>query len=76
MRRGGFCRAAALGALLVMVVGLVTGCGSSAGGPSSGSTATTLKAAPDFAGTTLDGAEVSLSAYKGKPLILAFMASW
>jgi hypothetical protein len=32
--------------------------------------------APDFAGVTLDGAEVSLSEYRGKPLLLAFMASW
>ncbi len=32
--------------------------------------------APDFSGVTLDGREVSLSEYRGKPLVLAFMASW
>jgi hypothetical protein len=34
------------------------------------------RAAPDFAGTTIEGVDVSLSEYKGKPLVLAFMASW
>jgi len=33
-------------------------------------------AAPDFTGVTLDGVDVSLSAYRGRPLVLAFMASW
>jgi peroxiredoxin len=33
-------------------------------------------AAADFSGVTLDGADVSLSEYRGKPLVLAFMASW
>jgi len=32
--------------------------------------------APDFTGVTLDGLDVSLSEYRGKPLVLAFMASW
>jgi hypothetical protein len=31
--------------------------------------------APDINGTTLDGL-VSLSEYRGKPLVLAFMAGW
>jgi hypothetical protein len=45
-------------------------CGS---GPTSGGSG---KAAADFSGVTLDGADVSLSEYRGKPLVLAFMASW
>lgn len=32
--------------------------------------------AADFSGTTLDGVDVSLGAYRGRPLVLAFMASW
>lgn len=32
--------------------------------------------APDFSGVTLEGLDVSLSEYRGKPLVLAFMASW
>jgi peroxiredoxin len=34
------------------------------------------EAAPDFAGTTLDGRAVTLGDYLGRPLILAFMADW
>jgi len=34
------------------------------------------RAAPAFVGTSLDGAKLSLSEYRGKPLVLAFMASW
>jgi len=34
------------------------------------------RAAPAFIGTSLDGTKVSLSEYRGKPLVLAFMASW
>ena len=34
------------------------------------------RAAADFSGVTLDGVNVSLSEYRGKPLVLAFMASW
>jgi hypothetical protein len=32
--------------------------------------------APDFAGTTLDGRAVTLGDYRGRPLILAFIADW
>jgi len=39
-------------------------------------TKTSLPAAADFSGVTLDGLAVSLSEYRGKPLVLAFMASW
>ncbi len=70
--------------VLVAAVGLLAGCG--AGGPAAtGSDATAGQAtpssvsgdaAPDFAGVTLDGSGVSLGEYRGKPLVLAFMASW
>ena len=66
------CRSAAVaGALLVLVIVLATGCGGldSGGG-------TLAKTAPDFDGVTLAGTQVSLSEYRGKPLVLAFMASW
>lgn len=33
-------------------------------------------AAAAFAGTTLDGEQVSLASFAGKPLVLAFWASW
>ena len=52
--------------VLMMAGALISGCGSKANGES----------APDFSGVTLDGNEVSLSEYRGKPLVLAFMASW
>jgi hypothetical protein len=55
--------------LLAMVIAFAAGCGSSAG-TDKGSPA------PDFSGTTLAGESVSLSMYRGKPLVLAFMASW
>ena len=62
---------AVAGALLVLATALLAGCG----GTDSGSD-TTVKAAPDFSGVTLAGTQVSLSEYLGKPLVLAFMASW
>ncbi len=60
-----------VGALLMMGVFLVVGCGGS--DPGGGAS---VKTAPDFSGITLEGSQVSLSEYRGKPLVLAFMASW
>ena len=60
---------AILALLLAVVVAFAAGCGSPAAGK-------TGSPAPDFSGTTLDGQTVSLSMYRGKPLVLAFMASW
>ncbi|MBN1319336.1 MAG: redoxin domain-containing protein [Thermoleophilia bacterium] len=69
--------AAVLGVLVVLAVGILGGCGSGGEGDSNGgSTVTTLAQAPDFSGSTLEGTRVSLSDYRGKPLVLAFMASW
>lgn len=63
--------AAVVGALLVLATVLTVGCG----GPDTGG-GTLAKTAPDFSGVTLEGTQVSLSEYRGKPLVLAFMASW
>jgi cytochrome oxidase Cu insertion factor (SCO1/SenC/PrrC family) len=70
--------------LLMLLLGAVA-CGSS-GAESATETTQTSQAtqttgaggaqAPDFSGVTLAGDEVSLSEYRGKPLVLAFMASW
>ena len=60
---------AVLALLLTMVIAFAAGCGSS-------TVAGKGTPAPDFSGTTLDGQSVSLSMYRGKPLVLAFMASW
>ncbi len=63
----GFCGLGlALAGILVLVMAALAGCGSS--GPAS--------LAPDFSGVTLDGTDVSLAGYRGKPVLLAFMASW
>jgi len=62
---------AAIVALIVALLSVPSlGCGSTAA--TGGSTG----AAADFSGVTLDGVNVSLSEYRGKPLVLAFMASW
>jgi hypothetical protein len=59
---------AAIAAVAVVLVAtvLLAGCGSRTAG----------RAAADFSGVTLEGMNVSLSEYRGKPLVLAFMASW
>lgn len=69
-----------LPALLAVAI-FVGGCGGGDGldAGSSGSSSresTSRSAAADFAGTTLDGAQVSLESYEGKPLALIFWASW
>ncbi len=64
--------------LLALVLGAV-GCGSSSSDGGAGTTVTTgadSAQAADFSGVTLDGVDVSLSEYRGKPLVLAFIASW
>jgi cytochrome oxidase Cu insertion factor (SCO1/SenC/PrrC family) len=63
--------------LVVLTAVLSLGCGSAGNPSTTGGTAgssTSLEAG--FSGVTLDGAEVSLSAYRGRPLVLAFMATW
>ena len=70
---------------LVLVLGLVfTACGSSGGAiettavggtDSVGDTVTASggRAAPPFSGLTLDGDNVSLDQFRGKPLLLVYM---
>ena len=65
--------AAVLGALLVLSTAILAGCSATG---STGTTAGARETAPEFSGVTLDGTRVSLSEYRGKPLVLAFMASW
>jgi thiol-disulfide isomerase/thioredoxin len=72
--QGPYRRAAAVLVVALCVAALLsgpvlTGCSGSSGNGASG-------VAPDFSGVTLDGAQVSLAGYQGKPLVLNFMASW
>jgi cytochrome oxidase Cu insertion factor (SCO1/SenC/PrrC family) len=77
MRGREYRTAAVLGALLVVVAAVLAGCSLSANeGSTSGSVTGRTEMAPEFSGVTLDGAQVSLSEYRGKPVVLAFMASW
>jgi cytochrome oxidase Cu insertion factor (SCO1/SenC/PrrC family) len=72
-----FRTAAILGTLVIMATVMMGACSSpSAGGPVTDSAAASTEMAPEVSGITLDGARVSLSEYRGKPVVLAFMASW
>lgn len=62
------------GLLLTSMAVATAGCLSSGDSSTDATVSKTL--APDFAGTTLEGAEVSLNDYAGQPLVLVFMASW
>jgi thiol-disulfide isomerase/thioredoxin len=67
--------AAVLAGLLLAAFGLpLAGCGSSASGPSGSSPASANDLA--FTGTTLTGQPFDLAAYKGKPVVVNFWASW
>ncbi|WP_263365354.1 TlpA family protein disulfide reductase [Edaphobacter bradus] len=50
--------------------------GSSSSGPAIEGPTLTGKAAPAFVLTTLDGKKVSLSDYKGRPVLVNFWATW
>lgn len=63
--------AAVLGVVLILALASSAGCGGSEEGGGAGG-----EAAPGFSGVTLDGTEVSLDGYRGRPLVLAFTASW
>ncbi len=77
-RQAGFARVfglAALGGVAVILAALlVAGCGPSGG--SGGGSGGSGDSAPDFQVTTFAGEQVSLSLFRGRPLVLAFMASW
>lgn len=75
-------RPALVVAMLLLVAAALlsaSGCGS-ATTATSGATVTATpgerRPAPSFSGTTWAGQQVSLDAYAGKPLVLAFWASW
>jgi hypothetical protein len=55
-------------ALLVLLPLVTAGCG--------GGVVKADELAPAFSGKTLSGQAVSSTLYRGKPLVLAFMASW
>jgi len=67
--------------LLVVLGAVVAACGSAGANPWASQTATPAdqaatavgKAAPPFAGVTLDGKTVALDQYRGKPLLLVYM---
>lgn len=61
--------AAILGALVVLAAATMGGCSTS-------STGASTEMAPEVSGVALDGVRVSLTEYRGKPVVLAFMASW
>jgi thiol-disulfide isomerase/thioredoxin len=65
------CVGVALIVVLVASVMALTGCSGSSTG-----TNAAKKVAPGFSGHLLDGSQVSMSDYQGKPLVLNFMATW
>jgi cytochrome oxidase Cu insertion factor (SCO1/SenC/PrrC family) len=66
--------------VLLAVAVFVGGCGggdaADAGDSGSPSGSASRSAAADFAGATIDGEQVSLESYEGKPLALIFWATW
>jgi cytochrome oxidase Cu insertion factor (SCO1/SenC/PrrC family) len=66
-----------LAAVLALALLALAGCGSAGPGAAAGGFSNESTAlAPDFSGVTLDGQQVSLTGYQGKPVLLVFMASW
>jgi hypothetical protein len=78
--------AAGLWAVLMLIAvaalpTLLAGCGAGGTEATSGPVPTTAPAAgraaaPELAGTTLDGLALSKAAFAGRPLVLAFWGSW
>ncbi|GBE58011.1 thiol-disulfide oxidoreductase ResA [bacterium BMS3Abin01] len=71
----------AIAIIILATVLLVAGCSAtertgSSSSSKSGSSSSTPPAAPDFTVKTLDGKTVSMSDFKGKPVVLNFAASW
>ncbi len=75
LRDRAFLLVAITGLLVAGAAWLFAGCSSTS---SDTNTSKDLGAAlaPDFSGVTLDGEQVSLSDYRGKPVAVVFMASW
>lgn len=72
--------AAGLVVLLLTVAVVAGACGERTGGNAgtggSVSSAVADASAAAFSGQTLEGTQVSLESYRGKPLVLIFWASW
>jgi cytochrome c biogenesis protein CcmG/thiol:disulfide interchange protein DsbE len=68
-RRGRW-RVVAASLILLGTVALVAGCGSGTSGATIGAPA------PPITGTTLDGSDLDLAAYRGRPVVVNFWASW
>lgn len=67
----------AAAALSAFLAGCGTGGSEATSGPvPTAAPAATRAVAPELAGTTLDGLALSKAAFVGKPLVLAFWASW
>lgn len=77
MKHRRFLQGALVLAAVVLLAGVVGGCGSSGAtqNHAAGGTAG-REVAPSFSGTTMDGMKVSSEGFKGKPLVLVFWASW
>lgn len=62
--------------MVALVAILLVGCGSDDDSATAGANTSSSLVEAGFSGVTLDGTEVSLSDYRGKPLVLVFMATW
>jgi cytochrome oxidase Cu insertion factor (SCO1/SenC/PrrC family) len=62
--------------LVALLAMLLVGCGSDEGSAAGGADTSSSVVEAGFSGVTLDGTEVSLGDYRGKPLVLVFMATW
>ena len=62
--------------LVVLMAVFLVGCGSAASSTTGDTGGSSTSLETGFSGVTLDGTEVSLSQYRGRPLVLTFMATW
>ena len=73
-------RAIGFSALIIVVTGLLVllGIGLANSAPATGRSGFTRinKPAPEFKLSLLDGGEVDLAGYRGKPIVINFWASW
>ncbi len=62
--------------ILALAASVIAGCGNSSASTGTTGGSSGPKVAPDFTVKSLTGETLSLSAYKGKPIVLNFAASW
>jgi cytochrome oxidase Cu insertion factor (SCO1/SenC/PrrC family) len=72
----GVSTAGMLAFLVALIVVISVGCGSAETTTTGGASTSSATLEAGFSGVTLDGTEVSLSEYRGRPLVLVFMATW